>query len=115
MVAHSRRFTRDTLIEWGLGPLADWAELLTSELITNALVHAGSPVQLRLFYNRVLTVEVADRDAGTPRMRRAREEDEGGRGMHLVNELAHRWGSRRTRDGKVVWFELELPPGASGR
>ncbi|MFE6490001.1 ATP-binding protein, partial [Streptomyces sp. NPDC057757] len=110
MVAHSRRFTRETLTAWGLASLTDWAELLTSELITNALVHAGSPVQLRLFCNRVLTVEVADRESETPRIRRARSEDEGGRGIHLVNELAHRWGSRRTADGKVVWFELELPP-----
>ncbi|MFD8750860.1 SpoIIE family protein phosphatase [Kitasatospora sp. NPDC059577] len=112
MVAHSRRFTRETLEAWGLGALVDWAELLTSELITNALVHAGSPTQLRLFCNRVLTVEVADRETETPRIRRARTEDEGGRGIHLVNELAHRWGSRRTDGGKVVWFELELPPGA---
>ncbi|WP_316519878.1 SpoIIE family protein phosphatase [Kitasatospora brasiliensis] len=111
MVAHSRRFTRETLAAWGLGALADWAELLTSELITNALVHAGSPTQLRLFCNRVLTVEVADQETEIPRIRRARSEDEGGRGIHLVNELAHRWGSRRTQDGKVVWFELELPPG----
>ncbi|WP_046386591.1 ATP-binding SpoIIE family protein phosphatase, partial [Kitasatospora aureofaciens] len=111
MVAHSRRFTRETLSAWGLTALTDWAELLTSELITNALVHAGSPTQLRLFCTRVLTVEVADRESGTPRLRRARNEDEGGRGIHLVNELAHRWGSRRTADGKVVWFELELPPG----
>ncbi|MBD0688926.1 SpoIIE family protein phosphatase [Streptomyces sp. CBMA123] len=110
MVAHSRRFTRETLSAWGLTELADWAELLTSELITNALVHAGSPTQLRLFCDQVLTVEVADRESGTPRMREARTEDEGGRGIHLVNELAHRWGSRRTADGKVVWFELELPP-----
>nr|BFD89688.1 hypothetical protein KitaXyl93_10480 [Kitasatospora sp. Xyl93] len=113
MVAHSRRFTRETLAAWGLGALADWAELLTSELITNALVHAGSPTQLRLYCDRVLTVEVADREPEVPRIRRARGEDEGGRGIHLVNELAHRWGSRRTQDGKVVWFELELPPGAS--
>ncbi|MEU4117982.1 SpoIIE family protein phosphatase [Kitasatospora sp. NPDC028055] len=110
MVAHSRRFTRETLTAWGLASLADWAELLTSELITNALVHAGSPVQLRMFCDRVLTVEVADRESETPRIRRAHNEDEGGRGIHLVNELAYRWGSRRTGDGKVVWFELELPP-----
>ncbi|WP_051837425.1 SpoIIE family protein phosphatase [Streptomyces sp. NRRL WC-3742] len=113
MVAHSRRFARETLESWGLGALADWAELLTSELITNALVHAGSPTQLRLFCNRTLTVEVADRESEVPRMRRAHTEDEGGRGIHLVNELAHRWGSRRTRNGKVVWFELELPPGST--
>ncbi|MFG2915728.1 SpoIIE family protein phosphatase [Kitasatospora sp. NPDC048298] len=113
MVAHSRRFTRETLAAWGLEALTDWAELLTSELITNALVHAGSPTQLRLYCNRVLTVEVADQETEVPRIRRARGEDEGGRGIHLVNELAHRWGSRRTQDGKVVWFELELPPGVT--
>ncbi|MEV7184327.1 SpoIIE family protein phosphatase [Kitasatospora sp. NPDC093102] len=113
MVAHSRRFTRETLAAWGLDALADWAELLTSELITNALVHAGSPTQLRMYCNRVLTVEVADQEYEVPRIRHAHSEDEGGRGIHLVNELAHRWGSRRTKDGKVVWFELELPPGTA--
>ncbi|MER8186412.1 SpoIIE family protein phosphatase [Kitasatospora sp. NPDC094015] len=114
MVRHARRFTRRTLAGWGLEPLIDHAELLTSELITNALVHAGAPIQLRLFRNALLTVEVSDVDSHEPRLRTAREQDEGGRGMHLVNELAHRWGSRATYDGKAVWFELEIPPGARG-
>jgi anti-sigma regulatory factor (Ser/Thr protein kinase) len=113
-VRHARRFTRRVLREWGLAALSDQTELLTSELITNAMVHAGGPTGLRLFRHQVLTVEVSDVDGHAPRMRRALEDDEGGRGMHLVNELAHRWGSRGTRDGKVVWFELELPPGAAG-
>ncbi|MFD9126894.1 SpoIIE family protein phosphatase [Kitasatospora sp. NPDC059571] len=113
MVRHARRFTRRTLADWGLAGTADLVELLTSELITNALVHAGAPVRLRLFRNQLLTVEVSDRDSREPRLRRAHAEDEGGRGMHLVNELAHRWGVRNTGDGKVVWFELELPPGAT--
>ncbi|MEU9131135.1 SpoIIE family protein phosphatase [Kitasatospora sp. NPDC048540] len=112
MVRHARRFTRRTLEHWGLGALSDHAELLTSELITNALVHAGAPVQLRLFRNQLLTVEVSDVDSHEPRLRRAREQDEGGRGMHLVNDLAHRWGSRATHEGKVVWFELEIPSAA---
>ncbi|GJF33530.1 hypothetical protein KNE206_62300 [Kitasatospora sp. NE20-6] len=112
MVRHARRFARETLAGWGLAGLTDMVELLTSELITNALVHAGAPIQLRLFRNQLLTVEVADRDRHEPRLRRARTDDEGGRGMHLVNELAHRWGVRGSQDGKVVWFELELPPGA---
>ncbi|WP_170290453.1 ATP-binding SpoIIE family protein phosphatase [Kitasatospora atroaurantiaca] len=112
MVGHARRFTRKTLASWGLDPLIDLSELLTSEVITNALVHAGAPTELRIFRNRLLTVEVADIDSHAPRLRRARESDEGGRGVHLVNELAHRWGSRSTSEGKVVWFELELPPGS---
>ncbi|MER5641488.1 SpoIIE family protein phosphatase [Kitasatospora sp. NPDC002227] len=111
MVGHARRFTRTTLDSWGLGGLTDLAELLTSELITNALTHAGAPTELRLFRNRVLTIEVADVDSHPPTLRRAQDSDEGGRGMHLVNELAHRWGSRSTTDGKVVWYELEIPPG----
>ncbi|WP_051970707.1 SpoIIE family protein phosphatase [Kitasatospora azatica] len=111
LVGHARRFARRTLEAWGLSTLTDQTELLTSELITNAMVHAGAPTQLRLFRNQALTVEVSDVDSHAPRMRRALEDDEGGRGMHLVNELAHRWGSRGTRRGKVVWFELELPLG----
>ena len=109
LVRHARRFTRRTLAGWGLDQLGDLTELLTSELITNALLHAGSPTQLRIFRNRYLTVEVADLDTHAPRPRRALEGDEGGRGMHLVDELAHRWGSRSTETGKVVWFEVGLP------
>ncbi|MFB7663132.1 SpoIIE family protein phosphatase [Kitasatospora sp. NPDC056138] len=113
MAGHARRFVRRTLRSWGLTMLIDHAELLTSELITNALVHAGAPTEVRIFRNADLTVEVADIDSHAPRIRRARASDEGGRGMHLINELAHRWGSRSTPEGKVVWFELEIPPGST--
>ncbi|WP_441247780.1 SpoIIE family protein phosphatase [Kitasatospora sp. McL0602] len=107
----ARRFTRSTLKAWGLPGLSDLAELMVSELVTNALLHAGAPRRLRLFRDRTLTVEVADSGAQAPRLRSSAEQDEGGRGMHLVSELAHRWGTRPTRDGKVVWAELELPLG----
>jgi PAS domain S-box-containing protein len=111
LAAQARRFTRATLQEWGLGALADVTELLVSELVTNALRHAGPPRQLRLFRDRSLTVEVADAAHQVPLLRPIDEGVESGRGMRLVNELAHRWGSRATRHGKVVWFELELPLG----
>ncbi|MBO0808218.1 MAG: SpoIIE family protein phosphatase, partial [Actinobacteria bacterium] len=55
-------------------------------------------------------VEVFDGDLRLPRIRTAAETDEGGRGLYLVDRLASRWGSRPTRDGKVVWFEV--PTGA---
>ncbi len=113
LAAQARRFTRATLASWGLMPLADVTELLVSELVTNALRHAGPPRQLRLFRDRSLTVEVADAAHQMPLLRPIDEGDESGRGMRLVNELAHRWGSRTTRHGKVVWFELELPLGMS--
>ncbi|MGW4649546.1 SpoIIE family protein phosphatase [Kitasatospora sp. NPDC004289] len=111
VVGRARHFTREVLAAWGLDVLADHAELLTSELITNALVHAGRPVEMRIFRDRLLTVEVTDVDARPPRLRVAEEADEGGRGMYLVNELAHRWGTRVTDTGKVVWYELEPPAG----
>jgi PAS domain S-box-containing protein len=55
-------------------------------------------------------VEVFDADLRLPRIRSAGETDEGGRGLYLVDQLATRWGSRPTRDGKAVWFELPLNP-----
>ncbi|MGW2363003.1 ATP-binding protein, partial [Streptomyces phaeofaciens] len=55
-------------------------------------------------------------DAGLvqPRRRRARDTDEGGRGLQLVGLLSAAWGSRRTPRGKTVWFELPLPDGETG-
>ncbi len=114
LAGEARRFTRSTLQSWGLASLAEITELLVSELVTNALRHAGPPRQLRLFQDRTLTVEVADTSRQIPLLRPTEEDVETGRGMRLVNELAHRWGSRMTRHGKVVWFEVELPLGAPG-
>jgi hypothetical protein len=59
-------------------------------------------------------VEVFDNDLRLPRIRSAGETDEGGRGLYLVDQLATRWGSRPTRDGKAVWFEMPLRPGPVG-
>jgi hypothetical protein len=53
-------------------------------------------------------VEVFDPDLRLPRLRTARATDEGGRGLYLVEQLATRWGSRPTSEGKAVWFELPL-------
>jgi PAS domain S-box-containing protein len=112
VVGGARRFVRKTLASWQLTSLMDVAQLLVSELVSNALLHAGHPTQLRLIRDRVLSIAVADTDARAPRVRHADADDEGGRGMHLINELAYRWGSRGTQDGKLVWLELEIPMGA---
>jgi hypothetical protein len=53
-------------------------------------------------------VEVFDADMRLPRIRSAEESDEGGRGLYLVEQLATRWGSRPTRNGKAVWFEMPM-------
>ncbi|MGH3166093.1 MAG: SpoIIE family protein phosphatase, partial [Trebonia sp.] len=53
-------------------------------------------------------VEVFDPDLRLPRLRTAAATDEGGRGLYLVEQLATRWGSRPTPEGKAVWFEIPL-------
>jgi PAS domain S-box-containing protein len=58
-------------------------------------------------------VEVFDPDLRLPRIRSAGENDEGGRGLYLVDQLATRWGSRPTKDGKAVWFEVPIKGGHS--
>jgi hypothetical protein len=57
----------------------------------------------------VLVCEVFDDAAAMPKLRNADDSDESGRGLHVVSQLAQRWGTRRTPDGKAVWFELALP------
>ncbi len=59
-------------------------------------------------------VEVFDSDLRLPRIRVAGENDEGGRGLYLVEQLARRWGSRPTDEGKAVWFEMPIKPPAAG-
>ena len=114
VAGQARAFTRRRLGEWGLTALTEVAELLVSELVTNALTHTDHALKMRLLYDRMLTVEVADSDARTPIQRGPTDFEEGGRGIRLVDRLAHRWGSRITKHGKVVWFELELPFGWVG-
>jgi anti-sigma regulatory factor (Ser/Thr protein kinase) len=94
---------------WGLGELAMTTELITSELVTNAIRHASGPVRLRLLRDSRLVCEVADGSSTAPRLRHARITDEGGRGLFLIAQLAHRWGTRYTAGGKIIWAEQELP------
>ncbi|MFD5570995.1 SpoIIE family protein phosphatase [Streptomyces cadmiisoli] len=94
---------------WGLGELAMTTELIVSELVTNAIRYAAPPIRLRLLRDSRLTCEVADAGRASPRLRHARSMDEGGRGLFLVAQLAHRWGARHTAEGKIIWAELEIP------
>ncbi|MDQ0579429.1 SpoIIE family protein phosphatase [Streptomyces rishiriensis] len=94
---------------WGLGDLAMTSELIVSELVTNAVRYAAPPIRLRMLLDSRLTCEVSDASSTAPRLRHARITDEGGRGLFLVAQLAHRWGARYTADGKIIWAEQELP------
>ncbi|MEU2422059.1 SpoIIE family protein phosphatase [Streptomyces sp. NPDC007851] len=94
---------------WGYDELAVTTELIVSELVTNAIRYAEPPIRLRLLRDTRLTCEVADGSSTAPRLRHARSTDEGGRGLFLVAQLAHRWGARYTGEGKVIWAEQEIP------
>ncbi|MFC7267149.1 SpoIIE family protein phosphatase [Streptomyces lutosisoli] len=113
-VGRAREYARTQLVSWGLEPLVDTAELLVSELVTNALRYGEGEIRLRLLLDRTLVCEVWDAGLVQPRRRRARDTDEGGRGLQLVGLLSAAWGSRRTPRGKTVWFELPLPDGETG-
>lgn len=82
--------------------------VVTSELVTNAIRYAAPPVSLRLIRDDTLICEVSDTGNASPRPRHARTTDEGGRGLMIVAQIAGRWGTRYTSDGKIIWTEQPL-------
>src|ERR1700722_14593175 len=124
-VAAARKFVRDTLRSWldtapgaaADGGLVDDAVLLTSELVTNAVVHAGTQVQVTCKL-AAGAVEVVVRDSHPARMGPGPAphdpaERPGGRGLLLPPALAAAWGVSYGTDAKAVWFRMGLP-GAPG-
>ena len=106
-VPQARHLTRACLADWGLHEHSTVAELLVSELVTNALRHSRGTIRLVLsFQDGLLRCEVEDADPFLPRACRARDDEERGRGLHLLELLSCCWGSARTSEGKAVWFEL---------
>jgi len=109
-VREARALVRRQVESWGLADpddLTDTAELLVSELVTNAFLHsAGSRIRLTLTAaHGVLRCEVSDVGHRVPRVRAAGS-GKSGRGMFLVDALALRWGCEQDGTGKTVWFEL---------
>ncbi|POX42791.1 SpoIIE family protein phosphatase [Streptomyces sp. Ru72] len=112
-VGRARAVVGEQLHEWGLDTLAHNAELMVSELVTNAVRHShGRPVELRLVRGDTLLCEVDDDDHTLPTLLSAGPGDESGRGLRVVSTLAREWGTSRTSAGKTVWFELTLPRAA---
>ncbi|MDX2542809.1 SpoIIE family protein phosphatase [Streptomyces sp. WI04-05B] len=111
----ARRHVREQLSAWGLDDLTPTTELLASELVGNVVRHAKGPVQLRLLHGAELICEVFDGSLTMPRIRRATETDEGGRGLQLITALSQRWGTRYTPTGKCIWTEQALLPPEGGR
>ncbi|MFJ6940226.1 SpoIIE family protein phosphatase [Streptomyces sp. NPDC101132] len=96
------------LAAWGLEELGFAAELMLSELVTNAMRYGTEPIRVRLIHDRTLICEVSDGSSTAPHLRRAATTDEGGRGLFLVAQLAQSWGTRYTPRGKVIWAECAL-------
>lgn len=112
--SRARVFLADHLCRWEVETLLDTAQLLTTELVANAVIHARSAVSVtaRLAPDR-LRVEVADTGAGALAMREAGPDDTGGRGLLLIEALAAAWGTSADGDGKLVWFELDTDADAA--
>ncbi|QPP07811.1 SpoIIE family protein phosphatase [Streptomyces bathyalis] len=111
-VAGVRAAVSSQLAQWGLEEQGFITELILSELITNSIRYASGPIKVRLLRDRALICEVSDHSSTSPHLRYAATTDEGGRGLFLVAQFADRWGTRYTKDGKVIWTEQVLP-GAS--
>ena len=108
-VGAARRFVRDVLMSRQVpDAVVDTVELLTSEVVTNAIVHGESGPHLAVTIDgRVVRVAVQDRSAAMPVRRLAHVDDVSGRGVVIVEEMASAWGVERERNGsKRVWCEV---------
>ncbi|KUN79500.1 histidine kinase [Streptomyces bungoensis] len=108
-VSQVRASVTRQLADWGLEELSFTTELVLSELVTNAIRYGRGPIGVRLLRDRTLICEVSDRSTTSPHLRYAASTDEGGRGLFLVAQLAERWGTRYTAQGKIIWAEQPLP------
>lgn len=104
----ARRFARDLFVQWEAEELWESAELLISELVTNAVTHGQSAadVSVRLLPDRVhvaVTDEAQDR---LPQVQPRSDEGESGRGLAIIETVADRWGTFTDGGRKTVWFEL---------
>ncbi len=110
----ARRFVSQVLTGWDddEGDLVDTVTLLVSELVTNAVLHAGSDVEVMVrLTSTAARIEVTDASAESIAPRDATTEEASGRGLALVGSLAQRWGVRPAPGGgKTVWFELNRGP-----
>lgn len=104
----ARVFIERTARGWGFGDVAEVAELLVSEVVTNAIEHgrSGGVVTITALPTGI-RVEVSDRSTNRPQVLNPGVDEPTGRGLGIVSELARRWGVDLHRHGKSVWFELD--------
>lgn len=109
--AKARVWLRDRLTEWDLDKQADDLQLVVSELVTNAVLHARSTVEIAISVGEgIIELSVADADNRLPVIRSASEVwDEGGRGLTLVSALSDDWGVAHRCHGKHIWVRMPAP------
>jgi anti-sigma regulatory factor (Ser/Thr protein kinase) len=110
--AAARALVQETLPSWGCDELIDDARLVVTELVSNVIRHAHTPLQVLLEVKaQALRIAVTDSAGGTVTVRDVDPRtDVGGRGLRIVEELSDRWGIERADDGgKTVWAEWRLP------
>lgn len=110
-VPAARHAVRAVLGSWGIESYYE-IELVVSELVGNAVRHAGTETTLELeiaYSAPSVRVSVADGSSVRPMIRELQPENETGRGMYLVQALSERWGTEHHRGGKRVWVELTVP------
>ena len=106
-----RAVRREFAREFGAHPCLETRLLCLSEVVTNAVLHARTPLRVRVSeIGDVVRVEVADGSRVRPVRRTFAEISPTGRGLHLLDRLATRWGIDMNRHGKTVWFEVEPEP-----
>ncbi|CAN5506863.1 hypothetical protein BH23ACT3_BH23ACT3_18550 [soil metagenome] len=110
--AAARRFVGATLHRWGCTEPLDDAVLVASELVSNAVLHAGTACTLTLRLTAgVLRIDVGDLGEGSPELRFQPLSEPGGQGLHIVSALSSAWGIDPNPRGKTVWAELTAPTG----
>lgn len=114
----ARDFVTWVLDEWELSRLADTARLLTSELVTNAVLHAGTALTLRVVRDTrrsMVRISVWDASPALPRRKRYSELATTGRGLAMIDNAAQAFGVETMTDGKEIWVELPIPNEPDGR
>jgi anti-sigma regulatory factor (Ser/Thr protein kinase) len=111
-IGEARHFVTSVLTKWHMEALADTAELVTSELASNAVQHArlaAFRVSIERLDDQHVKVAVIDRSTAPPVRQFAADDEDHGRGLALVEAISQRWGTDRMRWGKRVWADLRSP------